>query len=123
MTIDRVGRDGAFSDLEAQVRARSWVTLWGPLILFELIALAIRVGYMSGTGFVGDLIADLDWMKTMAQSGLFGIYANQQQSLIYPPISMALFDLTGTLQRWFVPQFSTLNDPQFVFFFKVFPVL
>jgi len=36
---------------------------------------------------------------------------------------MAFFDLTGTLQRWFVPQLTTLNDPQFVFFFKIFPVL
>ena len=100
-----------------------WLRLWGPLILILALALGLRSGYMSGLGFEGDLSADIDWIKTIQSGGLLNLYANQTQTLIYPPISMIIFGTVGLLQTTFFPGPATLQSPTFIVLLKLFPVL
>src|SRR5450432_256744 len=100
-----------------------WLRQWAPLLLILALALALRAGYMTGLSFAGDLSADIDWIKTIQSGGLFHLYANQTQTLIYPPISMAMFGAVGALQSQFLPGQATLLSPTFVVLLKLFPVL
>src|SRR5260221_4794730 len=96
-----------------------WRT-WRLLIPILILALLMRVGYLSGLGLRSDLELNTSWASSVYQNGLFNLY--KQNPPDYPPIYMAML---GVVARLAAP-YGALNvdtNAELVRLLKLFPVL
>src|SRR5258708_30392740 len=96
-----------------------WRT-WRLLIPILILALLMRVGYLSGLGLHSDLELNTSWASSVYQNGLFNLY--KQNPPDYPPIYMAML---GVVARLATP-YGALNvdtNADLVRLLKLFPVL
>src|SRR5579859_597490 len=109
-TVD--SRDTTFA------RARAWLSEWVVLFIILGIALFLRVGYMTGLGYRGDLEDTQRWMNTIQAHGLFNFYATEK-GLLYPPLATWNLGLLVGLKKLFIPGSSSLDEPAFAFLLKI----